>query len=148
MSKPTSWPYRLWPISRLWDRRPSPGLYRELKNYQLEVVGELAPSSVAEGSLLGRSRFGFAIMNWLRSGLQFASRVRRVRLKTSPTMLSTATIAEKRWSFLRRLMWMFLLMILMTRIIGMSAVMFQLTWAIWTGALTIPRTKPHAAHLG
>lgn len=40
-NKPTPWPYRLWPVSRLWDQRPSPGLYRELKTISWKWSGSL-----------------------------------------------------------------------------------------------------------
>jgi len=41
-TKPTSWPYRLWPISGLWaPRRCWDGLYRELKALNWEWSGRM-----------------------------------------------------------------------------------------------------------
>ena len=41
MSKPTPWPYILWPVSRLWNRKSPPGLYGELKEISWRWSGSL-----------------------------------------------------------------------------------------------------------
>ena len=40
-NKPTAWPYILWPMSRMWDRRPPPGLYDELKGISWKWSGKV-----------------------------------------------------------------------------------------------------------